>query len=76
MSHVPTIRFNNGVDRFIAKPLAKAYVRVVPRPVRLGVGNFFNNLGQREIRETRVLETYVGGRKVWERREEFGFVVW
>ena len=38
--------FNNAVDRAIAKPLAKAYVKVVPRPVRLGVGNFFNNLGQ------------------------------
>ncbi|RDZ26626.1 MlaA family lipoprotein [Lysobacter silvisoli] len=39
-------RFNNAVDRGIAKPLARAYVRVVPRPVRLGVSNFFNNLGQ------------------------------
>ncbi|HRN62735.1 MAG TPA: VacJ family lipoprotein [Luteimonas sp.] len=39
-------RFNNAVDRGIAKPLAKAYARIVPRPVRLGVGNFFNNLGQ------------------------------
>ena len=39
-------RFNNAVDRMIAKPLARAYVRVVPRPVRLGVSNFFNNLGQ------------------------------
>lgn len=39
-------RFNNAVDRTVAKPLAKAYVAVVPRPVRLGVGNFFNNLGQ------------------------------
>ena len=39
-------RFNNVVDRHIATPLAKAYVAVVPRPVRLGVGNFFNNLGQ------------------------------
>lgn len=38
--------FNNVVDRRIAKPLAKAYVAVVPRPVRLGVGNFFSNLGQ------------------------------
>lgn len=38
--------FNNVVDRTIAKPLAQAYVTVVPRPVRLGVGNFFNNLGQ------------------------------
>jgi phospholipid-binding lipoprotein MlaA len=39
-------RFNNAVDRRIAKPLAHAYVAAVPRPVRLGVGNFFANLGQ------------------------------
>jgi phospholipid-binding lipoprotein MlaA len=39
-------RFNNAVDRRVAKPLANAYVKVVPRPVRLGVGNFFNNLSQ------------------------------
>ncbi|GAB3345684.1 MlaA family lipoprotein [Lysobacter tyrosinilyticus] len=39
-------RFNNAVDRRIAKPLARGYVKVVPRPVRLGVGNFFNNLSQ------------------------------
>ncbi len=39
-------RFNNAVDRTIATPLARAYMKVVPRPVRLGVGNFFNNLGQ------------------------------
>ncbi len=39
-------RFNNAIDRRIAKPLATAYVKIVPRPVRHGVGNFFNNLGQ------------------------------
>ncbi len=38
--------FNSAVDRGIATPLARAYVKVVPRPVRLGVGNFFSNLGQ------------------------------
>lgn len=38
--------FNNTVDKYIASPLAHAYVGVVPRPVRLGVRNFFNNLGQ------------------------------
>jgi len=38
--------FNNGVDRHIAKPLAKFYMAVLPRPVRLGVSNFFANLGQ------------------------------
>lgn len=39
-------RFNNVVDRAVAQPLARTYVRAVPRPVRLGVTNFFNNLGQ------------------------------
>ncbi|WP_101926757.1 MULTISPECIES: MlaA family lipoprotein [Luteimonas] len=38
--------FNSAVDRTIATPLARAYAAVVPRPVRLGVGNFFSNLGQ------------------------------
>lgn len=39
-------RFNEAIDRGVAKPLATVYVKVTPRPVRLGVGNFFNNLGQ------------------------------
>jgi phospholipid-binding lipoprotein MlaA len=37
---------NNAVDEAVAKPLAQGYVKVVPRPVRLGVSNFFSNLGQ------------------------------
>lgn len=39
-------RFNQVVDRTIALPLARAYMNVVPRPIRLGVSNFFSNLGQ------------------------------
>ena len=39
-------RFNNAVDRNVARPLAQFYVAVAPRPVRLGVSNFFSNLGQ------------------------------
>jgi phospholipid-binding lipoprotein MlaA len=38
--------FNNVVDKYVASPLAHAYAEVVPRPVRLGVRNFFGNLGQ------------------------------
>ncbi len=38
--------FNSAIDRAVATPLARAYAKVVPRPVRLGVGNFFSNLGQ------------------------------
>jgi predicted amidohydrolase YtcJ len=29
--------------------------------------DIFNNLDQRAVRETRVLETYVAGRQVWSR---------
>lgn len=38
--------FNNGVDRYIATPLARGYIAIAPPPVRLGIGNFFSNLGQ------------------------------
>ena len=37
---------NTVIDERIARPLANAYMDVVPRPIRLGVGNFFSNLGQ------------------------------
>lgn len=39
-------RVNDAIDRSVARPLANAYVAAVPRPVRLGVGNFFRNLAQ------------------------------
>src|SRR5476651_7429 len=37
-------KFNDAIDRGVAKPVARAYVHVVPKPVRTGVGNFFANL--------------------------------
>ena len=37
-------RFNDGVDRAIAKPVAKTYVKIVPSFIRQGVTNFFRNL--------------------------------
>lgn len=37
-------KFNDALDRAVAKPVAKAYLRVIPQPVRTGVGNFFSNL--------------------------------
>lgn len=39
-------RFNDVVDRTVARPLARFYMAVLPRPVRLGVSNFFSNLAQ------------------------------
>ncbi len=37
-------QFNDGIDRAVAKPAAKAYRKVTPRPVRTGVSNFFDNI--------------------------------
>lgn len=37
--------FNGAVDRALARPLAQAYVAAIPRPLRAGIGNFFDNLG-------------------------------
>jgi phospholipid-binding lipoprotein MlaA len=39
-----THAFNDAVDRAVAKPVAKAYVKVTPRFVRTGVSNVLNNL--------------------------------
>jgi phospholipid-binding lipoprotein MlaA len=36
--------FNDTVDRWTLKPVAKAYKKVTPSFVRTGVGNFFHNL--------------------------------
>jgi phospholipid-binding lipoprotein MlaA len=40
-----TWRFNETVDTHIVQPVARGYNRVVPRPIRTGVDNFFSNLG-------------------------------
>ncbi len=36
--------FNNTVDRWVLKPVATGYDTVTPRPVKIGVANFFDNL--------------------------------
>jgi len=36
--------FNDTADRFVLKPVAKGYKKVVPETLRHGVGNFFDNL--------------------------------
>lgn len=37
--------FNSAIDKGVMRPLARAYVKVVPTPMRTGVTNFFDNLG-------------------------------
>ncbi len=36
--------FNNNVDRYVLKPVAKGYDTITPSPVQKGVSNFFSNL--------------------------------
>ena len=48
--------FNNVVDAAIARPVARLYVAVVPEPVRLGVGNFFDNIASPVIFLNQVLQ--------------------
>jgi phospholipid-binding lipoprotein MlaA len=36
--------FNRQADRYLLRPVAKGYVKVVPDLARRGIGNFFNNL--------------------------------
>ena len=38
-----TLKFNQGLDKAIFKPIAKGY-RTLPIPVRTGTSNFVNNL--------------------------------
>jgi len=38
--------FNERFDRAVAKPVAQGYAKVVPKPVRNCVGNFFANIGE------------------------------
>ena len=36
--------FNDGLDRFVMRPLAEGYQEYIPSPARTGVRNFFNNI--------------------------------
>lgn len=38
--------FNDVVDRYTLKPVARGYRTITPEPVQTGVGNFFSNLGE------------------------------
>ncbi len=38
-------KFNDVTDKAVIKPVATAYKKVTPSPIRKGISNFFNNLG-------------------------------
>ena len=56
LSHDPYIAFNRKmfslnmkVDRVLLRPVARVYAKVMPSPVRSGVGNFFSNVNMLTI---------------------------
>lgn len=48
--------FNKGLDRAVVGPLARGYKAVTPSPVRKGVRNVLNNLGQPVVFANNVLQ--------------------
>lgn len=38
--------FNDGVDRYFLKPVATAYTKVTPAPIKTGVKNVFRNIAE------------------------------
>src|SRR5260370_41802295 len=49
-------KVNDKLDRAVAKPVARTYVRVVPQFVRTGVTNFFANLNTPTVMLTDALQ--------------------
>ncbi|MDE2070268.1 MAG: VacJ family lipoprotein [Gammaproteobacteria bacterium] len=41
-----TYAFNDKLDKAVARPVARQYVRAVPLPTRNGIHNFLSNLGE------------------------------
>jgi len=52
--------FNDGLDRAVIKPLASGYKAVMPEFARIGVTNFFANLGDLWIGINNILQGKVG----------------
>lgn len=48
--------FNDTVDRWVLRPVARGYDRATPQPVKRGIGNFFDNLGTPVVALNQVLQ--------------------
>jgi phospholipid-binding lipoprotein MlaA len=49
-------KFNDKVDQYALKPVAKGYVYITPQPVRNSVTNFFSNIGDVYIAANNLLQ--------------------
>jgi phospholipid-binding lipoprotein MlaA len=54
-----TSAFNDGLDRAIAKPVARGYQKVTPGFMRTGISNFFDNLNATTTIVNDVLQLHV-----------------
>jgi phospholipid-binding lipoprotein MlaA len=52
-------KVNDGLDKFLLKPAMDVYTKVVPKPVRHGLGNFFDNLGYGNVILNDMLQGHV-----------------
>jgi phospholipid-binding lipoprotein MlaA len=48
--------FNDKVDQYALKPVAKGYVKITPQPVRDSVTNFFSNIGDVYVAANNLLQ--------------------
>jgi phospholipid-binding lipoprotein MlaA len=48
--------FNSHMDRWILRPIASTYNRVLPHPVRLGIENFFLNINDVNVMANNLLQ--------------------
>jgi phospholipid-binding lipoprotein MlaA len=48
--------FNQAIDRAVLKPIAKGYVRVIPRPGRMGIRNLLINLHEPVVLTNNLLQ--------------------
>lgn len=59
--NVWTFAFNYRLDRYVVKPTAKVWMRIVPGPVRQSLGNAFRNLAAPPRVVNSLLQRKVGG---------------
>ena len=57
----PLFAFNNQLDKWVLRPVAKGYDFVMPDPAKRGVGNFFANLYDFNSTLNAVLQARFGG---------------
>ncbi|MCZ6853698.1 MAG: VacJ family lipoprotein [Gammaproteobacteria bacterium] len=51
-----THKFNDRIDRWVLKPIAKTYDRVLPDPAKRGVRNLFRNIGTPAVALNQLLQ--------------------